>query len=109
MNKRHAKPTTWQLAHRIYRKQLEMQHDMVNQLSLLRLDVQRVHRFVDSFQASLSTVESLRLKQDQQLDRLIANQSMMLKHVDNFARRLAIPTLLDEASRFMSQPLNGNH
>ena len=79
------KPTTAQLVARIYRKQLEVQHDLENQLASVRLDV-----------------AAFRHQHGEQLARLIANQSKMLKHVDHFALRLAP---LDEVNRYMARPL----
>ena len=84
--KRHAKPTTAQLVARIYRRQIELSEQLA------------------ALNDSLVVFEGLRVKQDAQLDRLIANQSRMLKHVDNFAYRLTLEDVRG-ADRFMAAPM----
>ena len=85
---RHAKPTNAQLITRIYRRQLELAEQIA------------------AINENVTVFKGLRMKQDEQLERMIRIQSTMLKHVDNFAYRLSIPTLLDEASLFMAKPLS---
>jgi hypothetical protein len=44
VSKRHAKPTTQQLAERIYRRQLKFERMLLNQMAHIRLDIVSARR-----------------------------------------------------------------
>jgi hypothetical protein len=99
MNKRHAKPTTAQLVSRVYRKQLDMEKQFVDQLALLRLDFERLasgqrmlsERLESIHEGNLATVKTLA----DHCARLLREKETLMKAAQ----------ALHDSHAYMSEPL----